>query len=491
MPGLSLFGIGKGILQFDEFMVHKCPDIAGVMLFEPDKDKQTEYIKNSYRHKEFTEFYAGEERAGYRADENGLTVWRGSYLNRTAEASVSWEDVRDSIAFYMEKGEYLKEGQIPQWEEPKETEVYQQLSLFPTIEEQIGTIEAAQAGEKYTMPAAFSLPKEQLEAILRTGGGRDNSRSRIYAKYQQGKTPEEMAEFLKNEYRTTGKGFDFGSNPISVWFNESGMSIGYGMSAKENPVAVMGWQEIEGVVRSMVENGSYMGANEVFLVDAVERQRVSNDLFNFFWDGIGEAPESIPIKSHNHPESMTILCELLSTQEGRDVTAGELSHAKEQIEAGEKQIRWRYVKKPEHLLSEIADLSTEKTEYPVQDSVEVLHEDFITQDEIDERLTGGSNYHHGQFRIYEYFMEGHDRKENIAFLKNEYGTGGGAPALIGSDRSDEWHDSKGIKLGKGRIGDPLLSVKLDAPAPCRLVASDLDFACRASADCLPQHLQVI
>ena len=452
--------IEKGILQFDEFMVHKCPDIAGVMLFEPDKDKQTEYIKNSYRHGEFAEFYVGEERAGYRADESGMTLWSGTYQNRKAEAVVSWETVRDSIAFYMEKGEYLKEGQIPQWEEPKETEVYQQLSLFPSIEEQIGTIEAAQAGEKYTMPAAFSLPQEQLEAILRTGGGRDNSRSRIYAKYQQGKTPEEMAEFLKNEYRTTGKGFDFGSNPISVWFNESGMSIGYGMSAKENPVAVMGWQEIEGVVRSMVENGSYMGANEVFLVDAVERQRVSNDLFNFFRDGIGEIPENIPIKTYNHPESMTNLCELLSTQEGRDVIAGELSHAKEQIDAGEKQIRWRYVKKPEHLLSEIADLSTEKTEYPVQDSVEVLHEDFITQDEIDERLTGGSNYHHGQFRIYEYFMEGHDKKENIAFLKNEYGTGGGSPALIGSDRSDEWHDSKGIKLGKGRIGDPYAKVLL-------------------------------
>ncbi len=232
------------------------------------------------------------------------------------------------------------------------------------------------------------------------------------------------------------------------------------MSAKENPVAVMGWQEIEGVVRSLVENGSYMGANEVFLVDAVERQRVSNDLFNFFRDGIGEIPENIPIKTYNHPESMTNLCELLSTQEGRDVVAGELSHAKEQIDAGEKQIRWRYVKKPEHLLSEIADLSTEKTEYPVQDSVEVLHEDFITQDKIDERLTGGSNYHHGQFRIYEYFMEGHDKKENIAFLKNEYGTGGGSPALIGSDRSDEWHDSKGIKLGKGRIGDPYAKVLL-------------------------------
>ena len=454
--------IEKGILQFDEFMEHKCPEIAGVMLFEPDKDKQTEYIKNSYRHGEYTEFYVGEERAGYRADENGLTVWRGNYLNRTAEAVVSWETVRDSIAFYMEKGEYLKEGQIPQWEEPepKETEVYQQLSLFPSIEEQIGTIEAAQAGEKYIMPAAFSLPKEQLEAILRTGGGRDNNRSRIYAKYQQGKTPEEMAEFLKNEYRTTGKGFDFGNNPISVWFSESGMSIGYGMSAKENPVAVMDWQEVEGIVRSMVENGTYMGANEVFLVDAVERQRVSNDLFNFFRDGIGEVPENIPIKNYNHPESIANLCELLSTQEGRDIVSGELSKAKEQLEAGEKQIKWRYVKSPEHLLSEIADLSVEKREYPAQDSVEVRNEDFITQDEIDTRLTGGSGFHHGHFRIYEYFMEGHDKKDNIAFLKNEYGTGGSSHALIGSDKGHEDHDAKGIRLEKGSYGNPYAKVLL-------------------------------
>lgn len=37
----------------------------------------------------------------------------------------------------------------------------------------------------------------------------------------------------------------------------------------------------------------------------------------------------------------------------------------------------------------------------------------------------------------------------------------------------------------------LLSVKLDAPAPCRLDASDLDLICYASADCLHQHLQVI
>ena len=38
-------------------------------------------------------------------------------------------------------------------------------------------------------------------------------------------------------------------------------------------------------------------------------------------------------------------------------------------------------------------------------------------------------------------MEGHDKKDNIAFLKNEYGTGGSSHALPGSDRAHEDHDA--------------------------------------------------
>ena len=46
------------------------------------------------------------------------------------------------------------------------------------------------------------------------------------------------------------------------------------------------------------------------------------------------------------------------------------------------------------------------------------------------------------------------------------------------------------KVG-GAPANVLLSFKLDAPAPCRLDAPDLDLICYASADCLHQHLQVI
>ena len=374
-------------------------------------------------------------------DEQHSEPSRGSGSGRTGLQSVT--DTDD-----------LLRGEAP---EP----TFTQLSLFPSFEEQVGTVAAAEASMKYTMPAAFSLPQNELETILRSGGGKQHSRKRIYAKYQQGKTPEEMAEFLKNEYKTTGKGFEFDGNPVSLWFDEMGMRIGYGTSAKENTIAVMSWQEAESHIRAMVENGTYMSANEVFLVDAVERERVATDINNFFRDGISEMPESLELKFSNYPASMERLCELLSTTEGRELIQDELEKAKAQLDSGEKQIKWRYVKRPDYLLEQLADLGVEKKEFPVPDTVEVRNEDFITQDEIDYRLTGGSGFEHGKFRIYEYFMEGHDKKDNIAFLKNEYGTGGSSHALPGSDRAHEDHDAKGIRLEKGNYGSPYAKVLLN------------------------------
>lgn len=108
------------------------------------------------------------------------------------------------------------------------------------------------------------------------------------------------------------------------------------------------------------------------------------------------------------------------------------------------------MKSPEYLLSEITDLDMERLEFPLPDTLEVKQEDFITQDEIDYALCKGSGVFHGAFRIYDYFKEGHDKKETIDFLKNEYGTGGGSGGLPGNDDSHHDYDSKGIRLEKGR-----------------------------------------
>ena len=457
--------IQKGILCSDDFLIHKRPEIAGYFAMEQDTRMQTEYLKNSFRMEEFTEFDIGEMRAGYRADEDGLTMWKGHYLTREAEARISWEDARFFVNSYIEDGVYLLPGEKA--EQIDTNGMYQQLDLFSMFTEQVGSI-AMKEAEAGIIPAEKASPeptkevitKEQLDTILRSGGGRENSRKRIYAKYQQGKTPEEMAEFLKKEYKTTGKGFEFEGKQVSVWFDGQGMTAGDGTSAIENPKFTMSWQEIETQIRSQVENGTYMGANEAYLVDEVERGRIADHLYFFFRDGMGEAPEELEMKFANYPDSHARLVDILSTPEGVDMVASRMDKALAQLESGEKKLRFRSVMPKEELRAELDNLLLQKKTFPVSDHVEVKKEDFITQDEIDHRLGRGSGFEHGSFRIYDYFMEGHDSKEAAAFLKKEYGIGGSSHALAGADHSWEDHDSKGISLKKGDLSKPYADVLL-------------------------------
>lgn len=457
--------IQKGLLCSDDFLIHKRPEIAGYFAMEQDTVLQTEYFKNCFHFGTYYGLEVAGTSIGFHADDAGL------HINMTGKAGVgnetllSWEDARFFVNSYIEDGVYLLPGEKA--EQIDTSGMYQQLDLFSMFTEQVGSIamKEAEAGiipaEKASPePIKEVIPKEQLDTILRSGGGRENSRKRIYAKYQQGKTPEEMAEFLKKEYKTTGKGFEFEGKQIAVWFDGQGMTAGDGTSAIENPKFTMSWQEIETQIRSQVENGTYMGANEAYLVDEVERDRIATYTAYFFYDGMGEMPEEIFEKVGNRSDAHAKMVELLSSPEGIDLVASCMDKAMAQLESGEKKLRFRSVMPKEELRAELDNLLLQKKTFPVSDRVEVKKEDFITQDEIDHRLGRGSGFEHGSFRIYDYFMEGHDSKEAAAFLKKEYGTGGSSHALAGADHSWEDHDSKGISLKKGDLSKPYADVLL-------------------------------
>lgn len=196
-----------------------------------------------------------------------------------------------------------------------------------------------QAEEVSSVLPKTKIPQEQIEEIIRSGGGKKNSRKRIYAKYQQGKTPEEIVSFLKKEYGATGKGFEFDGKQVSAWFDETGMSIGYGTSALEHPIQTMSWHEIEQEIRRQVENGTYMSANEVFLVDANKREELATHIFFFFRDGMEEMPKELELESGNYPDAHARLVEYLGTAEGIDRVAFHMNHALSQLESGEKTFR--------------------------------------------------------------------------------------------------------------------------------------------------------
>ena len=76
----------------------------------------------------------------------------------------------------------------------------------------------------------------------------------------------------------------------------------------------------------------------------------------------------------------------------------------------------------------------------------------FSQEIIDAVLTRGSGVSEGKFRIYEQFQKSLSKKENVDFLKNEYGWGGSYPVITGTG-IDEQHDGKGIKISKNANGE--------------------------------------
>lgn len=72
----------------------------------------------------------------------------------------------------------------------------------------------------------------------------------------------------------------------------------------------------------------------------------------------------------------------------------------------------------------------------------------VSQEDIDSVLTRRSGFQDGKYRIYRQFQKNEDSKSNIAFLKNEYGTGGGTHDYPDGTRGGEWHDGKGIGIEK-------------------------------------------
>ena len=72
----------------------------------------------------------------------------------------------------------------------------------------------------------------------------------------------------------------------------------------------------------------------------------------------------------------------------------------------------------------------------------------ISQEDIDSVLLLGSGFQNGKYRIYRQFQKQEDSKNNIAFLKNEYGIGGDTHYFPDGTQGGQSHDGKGIHIEK-------------------------------------------
>ena len=330
---------------------------------------------------------------------------------------------------------------------------YLQLSLFPTEEEQLGEIRKAVAALE--QPAAFLISDEVVDDILRTGSGQKNTLFHITARLIEGLDNEEMQNFLKEEYETGGKGFTIDGQKISIWYDNDGIRIRRGDSARRNFDRMVTWEEAADRIRDMYEDRSYV--DNLISNNAIEQEQeeMTNLLALHFRDTCRNWE-----KKQSYSDWQDVVSGAWTDQEKADAIVYRFEWLQKYMDENpEDYRRWEIQHNPEYF-QRFQDLQRERSWVDQKFTVERPALSFITQDEIDAVLRRGGITAGGRNRIYEYFMEHHDIKDAAEFLKNEYGTGGAAPGIPGAYESDASHDAKGLKLAKGKIGSPDVEVLL-------------------------------
>ena len=330
---------------------------------------------------------------------------------------------------------------------------YLQLSLFPTEEEQLGEIRKAAAALE--QPAAFLISDEVVDDILRTGSGQKNTLFHITARLIEGLDNEEMRSFLKDEYGTGGKGFTIDGQKISIWYDNDGIRIRRGDSARRNFDRMVTWEEAANRIRDMYEDGNYV--DNLISNNAIEQEQeeMTNLLALHFRDTCRNWE-----KKQSYSDWQDVVSGAWTDQEEADAIVYRFEWLQKYMDENPGDYhRWEIQHNPEYF-QRFQDLQRERSWVDQKFTVERPALSFITQDEIDAVLRRGGITAGGRNRIYEYFMEHHDMKDAAEFLKNEYGTGGVAPGIPGAYESDASHDAKGLKLAKGKIGSPEVEVLL-------------------------------
>ncbi|MDL2234148.1 hypothetical protein LJC63_11310, partial [Ruminococcaceae bacterium OttesenSCG-928-L11] len=128
-----------------------------------------------------------------------------------------------------------------------------QLKPLPTIAEQLTLTGEAEEPAPAGHSSAFSISQQIIDEVLTSGGNEQNSTLRIAAYFKKDHTTTENAAFLQDEYRSSGnngKGFVFGSNHVSIWFDEPGIRIATGdtaLNAKHS--TLVAWEQAAARIR--------------------------------------------------------------------------------------------------------------------------------------------------------------------------------------------------------------------------------------------------
>jgi len=347
---------------------------------------------------------------------------------------------------------------------------------------------------------ASSITMDEIDSILRDGGNDKNSVLRIAAFFAKDRMPEDNADYLRREYlmgqwghsyTPGGKGYQFGVRQTAVWFDETGIAIGRGKSARSaTDYVLITWEQAAERVKQLYDAGMYVShdiLDEALYNESMERaddiQEVYSNFARATSDILYELRKAMPKEQHetkdewkgrryfirglteldseaeaalfgetkaSTEEIMRLYDETLRLSEAMPEEwhyDGAHSDTKERIAEllrdkgtlGENEIRQglgyselseyalilnrlrgdiaelenepdapiRFYRNPHRALSDLERMGLPAHGFPAAEYTPLSYMRFITDDEVDRYLTGGSPYSEAKFRILSHFLHDH------------------------------------------------------------------------------------
>ena len=350
---------------------------------------------------------------------------------------------------------------------------YQQLTLnlFLSEAEQIQSIDEAE-NVAHTS-SAFSFAQNDIDHVLRLGGNTDRQRERVVAAFEKQKTTAEIAEILKTLYHGGN-----GLGSVSAWYAEDGIHLSHGKSVRyDRSAQVISWESAAERIGELLESGQFASNVELAEVAGYERSLLAEKLWYLYHDLSEDAREAgylsclSEIKGNGFPEETRHLMEQLSEPAFRQTLKEEYAAFWTAYQQDRDLLRFHY-HRPREIWENLKDLDLPRRTFSSELSQVPTVQHFITEDEIDAAMTGGSSFAGGKGRIYAFFMANHTDKEKVRFLKDEYGIGGRSHALSGATHSGEDHDGKGLHYKKQDCPDVHLNWEKVAKRITSLVQKD-------------------
>ena len=222
-------------------------EIATFVADHEDRNEQADFIKTFFDNT-FTEtILSNGQRAGYRAYDTVLMMWRGAASDPEQRVIMKWSAVADQIIGMMV---------LHEWLSPDE-------AVLPSVNEQLSLIDEAESKND----SAFVMPQEAIDYVLSSGSGFENGKRRIYQQYLKQEGRDANVQFLRREYGIGGR-----SNAVpgsDYWLEYDAKGLYLGKLHDDGSKAVnLSWKVVEKRIGELIALGRYLNKAEIEQISA-------------------------------------------------------------------------------------------------------------------------------------------------------------------------------------------------------------------------------